>query len=330
MDLLEHAEGDRQDRIAQFSLWFSRQEFGIKKRVLESALRKSLSRQRMSRPSDLHLKEMLVNALMFGGDTEDGWQCTHGELAEILWSKKEFCKTIVTRMCRDVRLIDRSEGTYMTGAQAGNIYHINVYVVADLLIDEWNCTPAVKPPPPVVKPPPHGVKPPTPAVKPPLNKNSYSVAVSLTESNLRSGSPDHKFGNRLEVLATSIEDRVGEVFESMRYCGDQGQSVWLCVAAERVGVLSEHAIADAMAAVMAVRPADPPAYFRRVVAEKSGYSLGELKRELSRVKVLPRLPGGRPPRSPITAARATVKPVPQAQSIEDRRRDVLETLKALG
>ena len=101
---------------------------------------------------------------------------------------------------------------------------------------------------------------------------------------------------RVTIAVSDCEDTAAKIFARCGYAGDQGQTLWKAAAAFKAGLIPENALASAVTAVAAVKPRNPPAYFRTVLAESCGLSLGDLGELLRRVRIAPLLPGGPPQR----------------------------------
>lgn len=144
--------------------------------------------------------------------------------------------------------------------------------------------------------------------------------------------------SRSVVRIDEIADEAALLFERLRVQGPKGgQTLWKAAGALHVGLLSRHAVADACAAVQAMRAkgsriGSPVGYFRRVLASSSSLSDEELSALLRRVHVQPRLPEGPPERrtSPVRVARPH-RPPPgvTAGDIELRRQAIIKTLDSL-
>jgi hypothetical protein len=100
------------------------------------------------------------------------------------------------------------------------------------------------------------------------------------------------------VEVTDIETTAAKIFARCRYAGSNGQTLWKAAAAFKVGLITESALASAVTAVSTLKPNNPPAYFRTVLAEKCGLSMGELSDLMRRVRISPVLPDGPPARPP--------------------------------
>lgn len=126
-----------------------------------------------------------------------------------------------------------------------------------------------------------------------------------TDKKIQSGRADQKFKSSIRnpapvpatagrtIEATQASDLAGELFRVMRYAGDQGHSMWAAAAAVKLGLLDEACVATA--ARLAGEAFKGPGYFRVVLCEKSRLTSGELNDMLRSVRVLPRMPGERPP-----------------------------------
>jgi hypothetical protein len=107
------------------------------------------------------------------------------------------------------------------------------------------------------------------------------------------------------VTVDEVSDLASEIFRVMRYGGDQGHSMWAASAAVKLGLLDEASVATA--ARLAGEAGKGPGYFRVVLREKSGLSSAELNALFGSVRILPRMPGERPP------ARSRASPLPTIQ-----------------
>ncbi len=158
-----------------------------------------------------------------------------------------------------------------------------------------------------------------------------------TDKEIQSGRSDQKFKPSMRNQASSvspahsttadaISDLAGELFRVMRYGGDQGQSMWAAAAAVKLGLLDEACVATA--ARLAGEAAKGPGYFRVVLCEKSGLSSALLNDLFRSLRVLPRMPGKRPPpRAQVTPMRSIQRP-PVAQSIRNIDAEINERRNA--